>query len=170
MSASSLWSHLNYWGQYKEPLAVVCDESKPLRAFAAELNGDAMDAAMARARMTNPDEPLGWEVSEPIRFVDSRAHPSVQLADILASTVVYCHTNGVPDGFESTAYVLDSGMLRDSIFPDLERVQLANESVKVHYAVLHEIVVRAENGEMNISAEYCFQLIEHAIATGELAL
>lgn len=170
LSASGLWSHLNHWGQNKEPLAVLCDESKPLRAIAAELNGNAMDAAIARARMTKPDGPLGWEMSEPIKFADSRAHPSVQLADILASTVVYCHTNGVPAGFESTAHLLDKGMLKDSIFPDLERVQLENDRVKVHYAVLYELVARAEGGGTDISVANYFKLVEQAIASGELVL
>lgn len=170
LSASGLWSHLNHWGQHKEPLAVVCDESKPLRAIAAELNGDAMDAAIARARMMKPDEPLGWEMSEPVKFADSRAHPSVQLADILASTVVYCHTNGVPKGFEGTAHILDNGMLKDSIFPDLERVQLKNDPVKVHYAVLSELVARAEGGGSDISIENYFKLVEQGIASGELVL
>lgn len=170
LSASGLWSHLNYWGQHKEPLAVVCDESKPLRSIAAELSGDAMDAAMIRARMMKPDEPLGWQMSEPVKFADSRAHPSIQLADILASTVVYCHTNGMPQGFEATAHILDGGMLKDSIFPDLERVQLNNDPVKVHYAVLLEMVAQAEGGGMGISAESYFELAEQAITSGELVL
>ena len=171
LSASGLWSHLNYWGQHKEPLAVVCDESKPLRSIAAELSGDAMDAAMIRARMMKPDEPLGWEMAEPVKFADSRAHPSIQLADILASTVVYCHTNGMPQGFKSTAHILDEGMLKDSIFfPDLERVQLNNDPVKVHYAVLLEMVAQAEGGGMGILAESYFELAEQAIASGELVL
>ncbi len=117
-----------------------------------------------------PDDPLGWEMSEPVKFADSRAHPSIQLADILASTVVYCHTNGVPEGFEGTAHVLDSGMLKDSIFPDLERVQLENDPVKVHYAVLYELVARAEGGGTDISVENYFELVEQAIASGELVL
>ena len=170
LSASGLWSHLNHWGQHKEPLTVICDESKPLRAVAAELNGDAMDAAIVRARRMKPDDPLGWKLFEPVRFADSRAHPSVQLADILASTVVYCYTNGVPGGFEDTAQVLQEGMLKDSIFPDLERVNLKNDSVKVHYSVLNELVARAEGGGVDMSVGNYFALVEQAIASGELAL
>jgi len=170
LSASGLWSHLNHWGQHKEPLTVLCDESKPLRSIAEELSGDAMDAAMIRARMMKPDDPLGWQMSEPVIFADSRAHPSVQLADILASTVVHCHTNGVPEGFEATAHILDNGMLKDSIFPDLDRVQLNNDPVKVHYAVLYELVARAEGGGTGLSIADYFELTEHAIASGELVL
>ena len=170
LSISGLWSHLNHWGQHKEPLAVVCDESKPLRALAADLNAGGMYAALARAQLMKPDAPLGWELAEPVKFADSRAHPSVQLADILASTVVYCHTNGVPEGFEATAHLLDNGMLKDSIFPDLERVQLENDTVKVHYAVLNELVARAEGGGTDISVESYFALVEQAIASGELVL
>lgn len=170
LSASGLWSYLNHWGKDKIPLTVICDDSKPLQSIATELNGDALDAAMLRARMIKPDEPLGWELSEPIKFADSRAHPSVQIADILASTVIHCHTNGMPEGFETTANFLDSGMLKDSIFPDLERVELKNDSVKVHYAVLSELVALAEDGGANISIRTLFELTEQAIASGELVL
>lgn len=170
LSISGLWSHLNHWGQYKEPLDVVCDDSKPLKAFAAELNGDAMDAAILRARMIRPDDPLGWDMSGPVRFADLRAHPAIQLADILASTVVHCHTNGLPEGFEATAHILDAGMLKDSIFPDLKRVNLDNDSVKVQYAVLQELVARAEGRGTDMPIGVYFELVEQAIARGELVL
>jgi hypothetical protein len=168
LSASGLWSHLNHWGQYKEPLAVVCDESKPLKSIAAKLDGDVMDAVMRRARMVKPDSTLGWQMSEPVKFADSRAHPSVQLADILASTVVYCYTNGMPKGFDVTAHILDAGMLKDSIFPDYERVKLDNDPVKVHYAVLTELVARAEGGGTDYPIESYFKFAKRAIASGEL--
>ena len=129
-----------------------------------------MDAAIARAQLMNFDGPLGWEMDRPFKFADSRAHPSVQLADILASTVVYCHTNGVPEGFEATTHLLDNGMLKASIFPDLERVDLKNDTVKVHYAVLNELVARAEGGGTDISFENYFELVEQKIASGELVL
>jgi hypothetical protein len=168
LSASGLWSHLNHWGQYKEPLAVVCDESKPLKSIAAKLDGDVMDAVMRRARMVKPDSTLGWQMSEPVKFADSRAHPSVQLADILASTVVYCYINGMPKGFDVTAHILDAGMLKDSIFPDYERVKLDNDPVKVHYAVLTELVARAEGGGTDYPIESYFKFAKRAIASGEL--
>ncbi|WP_237168445.1 DUF3800 domain-containing protein [Paracoccus shandongensis] len=170
LSISGLWSHLNHWGQYKVPLEVMCDDSKPLKAFAAELNGDAMDAAISRARMMRPDDPLGWDMSGPVKFADSRAHPAIQLADILASTVVHCYTNGLPDGFELTAHALEAGMLNDSIFPDLKRVDLNDDAVKVHYAVLHELVARAEGRGTNMPIEVYFDVVEQAIARGELVL
>lgn len=170
LSISGLWSHLSHWGQHKELLAVVCDESKPLRVFAADFNGGGMDAAIARAQLMNSDGPLGWEMDRPVKFADSRAHPLVQLADILASTVVYCHTNGVPEGFEATTHLLDNGMLKASIFPDLERVDLKNDTVKVHYTVLNELVARAEGDGTDISFENYFELVEQKIASGELVL
>lgn len=169
LSISGLWSHLNHWGQYNEPLDVLCDDSKPLRAWAGQLN-DTMDAALLRARMTNPDERLGWEMSGPVKFADSRAHPAIQLADILASTVVHCHTNGLPEGFDDTAHALDAGMLRDSIFPDLERVQLANDPAKVHYAVLTELVEQAEGRGTGMRIKDFFALIEQGIACGDVVL
>ena len=132
LSASGLWSHLNHWGKLKQPITVLCDDSKPLRAIAGDLAGVGLDAAIERAKALFGHQDLGWEFEKPLEFVDSRAHPSVQVADILASTAVYCYSYGLPKGMEATGEILDAGMLRDSIFPDFERVDLEREEVMVH--------------------------------------
>ena len=63
LSISGLWSHLNHWGQKNEPLKVLCDESKPIRAMSGDLSGDKNDAAIRRAQNLMPGEPLGWETA-----------------------------------------------------------------------------------------------------------
>ncbi|WOS64264.1 DUF3800 domain-containing protein [Sinorhizobium fredii] len=169
LSASGLWSHLNHWGKQKKPLTVICDDSKPLRAIAKDLDGDGWDATVERARVMFGHQDLGWEFERPIEFVDSRAHPSVQLADILASTVVYCYSNGLPEGMEATAELLEAGMLRDSIFPDLERVRLENDQVKVHYAVLYELAATAEGHGTGAPIDVFYEIAEQGVASGELS-
>ena len=110
-----------------------------------------------------------WEPQKPVEFVDSRAHPSVQLADILASTAVYCYSNGLPEGMEATGEILDAGMLRDSIFPDFERVKLENSEVMVHYAVLYELAATAEGRGTGAPIEVYYEMAEQGVASGELS-
>lgn len=169
LSASGLWSHLNHWGAHSKPLSVLCDDSKPLRAIESKLSGSDDDPAIARAKALLAANKLGWTYARPLEFVDSRAHPSVQLADILASTVVYCYSNGLPPGMEGAGEILDRGMLRDSIFPDLDRVDLANPAVRVHYAVLYELAMTAEGNGTGLPVEEYFRVAEHGVASGELA-
>ena len=170
LSASSLWSHLNHWGRSKEPLVVACDDSKPLRAIEAELDGTGRNAAVARVEALFGERVLGWELERPIEFVDSRAHPSVQLADILAGTAMSCCSNGLPEGMAPTGEFMDKGMLRDSIFPDFERVRLKNGKAKVHYAVLRELAATAEGLGTDVPIEVFFETAEHVLASGELKL
>ncbi len=168
LSAASLWSHLNRWGQTRKPLVVMCDDSKPLRAIEASLYGAGRDAAIARVEFLHGETDLGWELERPIEFVNSRAHPSVQLADILAGTVVSCFSNGLPDGMDSTGKMLDKGMLRDSILPDFERVKLENDRAKVGYAVLLELAATADGQGSGAPVEVFFEAAEQALASGEL--
>lgn len=168
LSASGLWSHLNHWGQKKEPLNVICDDSKPLRAIEADIDQIGRNAAIARAEILLGADGLGWEMAKPIEFVDSRAHPSVQLADILASTAVYCYSNGLPEGMTATGEIMERGMLQDSIFPDFERVKLENDHAKVHYAVLYELAATAEGRGTGAPIDVYYEIAEHGALTGEL--
>lgn len=170
LSASGLWSHLNYWGQKNEPLTVICDDSKPLRAIERDLDGVGRGIAVERAKAFLGAQNLGWDFAEPLQFVDSRAHPSVQIADILASTSVYIYSRGLPEGMEETGRKLEAGMLRDSIFPDYDRVDLKNDAVKLNYAVLYELAETAEGNGTGISLEAFFAWAEAHIASGELSI
>lgn len=169
LSASGLWSHLNHWGKMDQPLTVICDDSKPLRAIAGDLAGVGLDAAIERARAMFGHKDLGWVFEKPLEFVDSRAHSSVQLADILASTAVYCYSNGLPRGMEPTGEILDAGMLRDSIFPDFERVDLGKQEVMVQYAVLYELAQTAEGLGTGAPIEVYYEMAEEGVASGDLS-
>lgn len=169
LSASGLWSHLNHWGRMKQPLTVLCDDSKPLRAIAGDLAGVGLEASIDRARALFGHQELGWDFKKPLEFVDSRAHPSVQIADILASTVVHCFSNGLPEGMEATGEILDAGMLKDSIFPDFDRVDLERDEVMVQYAVLYELAATAEGHGTGVPIEAYYELAEQGVASGDLS-
>lgn len=87
LSAAGLWSHLNHWGRTGKLLSVRCDESKPLKSIAGEFTGGDDDPGIRQARQKHNPEPLGWKLLEPITLVDSRDHPAVHLADVIASAV-----------------------------------------------------------------------------------
>lgn len=170
LSASGLWSHLNYWGQRNEPLTVVCDDSKPLRAIEGDLDDIGRKAFDERARRLFGYRSSEWELAKPLEFVDSRTHPSIQLADILASTAVYCFSKGLPDGMETTVEIIHRGKLPASIFPDYERVDLENDTVIIHYAVLYELAMTAEGRGTGAPIEVYYELAAQGVASGELTL
>lgn len=147
LAASGLWSHLNHWGRKGPPLKVICDESKPLEAIAPHLDGSENDPAIKRARtVMKKTEPLGWKLVEPIAFGNSKDNPAIQLADILASATYYLLTNGTTAEMQPTGERIDKVMLKDSIFPDWERVDLKQRTPAVNYVMLYHLSTLAEQG------------------------
>ena len=146
LNASALWSHLNHWGRKGVPLEVRCDISKPLIPIVHKFTGDENDPAIKRVRMMGRKEPLGWKLSQPVEFVDSRDHPAVQLADLVASSSVSLWTRGIPEGFEEALAILEQGILRDSIFPDFEVIDVNQREPAVNYLMLFHLAKRAEEG------------------------
>jgi len=148
LATSSLWSHLNHWGQQGQQIRVLCDESEPLKAMVPFFKGDALDAGIARAReVIGHKGDLGWTFAEPVEFVDSRAHPAVQLADVVAGTTVWLLSNECPDGFQPTAEKIQGHLLKDSIFPDFEMLDLEQRQPAVNWLVLYDLAHRAERGD-----------------------
>ncbi len=148
LSASALWSHLNHWGRTGQPLSVWCDASKPLQAIIAQFTGDENDPAIKRARtMHQHDGSLGWRLAEPVSFVDSRDHPAVQLADVIAGTAVACLTKGIPNGFEETAERIKHRMLKDTILPDFDIIDFKKRAPAINSVVLYGLAQRAERGD-----------------------
>jgi hypothetical protein len=144
LSASALWSHLNYWGRKGQPLVVRCDVSKPLQAIVNNFTGNEEDPAIWRLRHMGRNEPLGWLLSGPIEFVDSRDHPAIQLADIIAGAVVRCLSRGVPIGFEETVKQLEAHFMQDCILPDMDIIDLRQRVAAVNSLMLYDLAVRAE--------------------------
>ena len=146
LSTSGLWSHLNHWGRQGRPLTIRCDISKPMQASAAQFTGDDDDPGIRRARLMGHKGPLGWTQTGPIAFVDSRNHPAVQLADIIAGTAVACLANGAPEGFEATVNRLQRHILPDTILPDYEIIDLKQRAPAANYLMLYDLARRAETG------------------------
>jgi hypothetical protein len=91
--------------------------------------------------------PLGWTQTGPVAFVDSRDHPAVQLADVIAGTAVACLANGPPEGFEATMERLQRHILPDTILPDYDVIDLEQRAPAVNYLMLYNLAQRAESGQ-----------------------
>ena len=145
LSASALWSHLNYWGQYCCALRVQCDISRPLQAIVPRFTGDETDPGISRARRIGRTDRLGWQLEHPIQFVDSRNHAAVQLADIIGGAAVKVFSNAIPDGVDEVESELRAGLMQESILPDREILDLNQRTPMVNYLVLYDLALRAGN-------------------------
>ena len=173
LNASALWSHLNHWGRTGQPLDVICDVSKPLDAIVKQFSGDKLDSGIARAKALGLDETtdtaLGWTLAKPIAFVDSRNHPSVQLADIVASAAASLVNSAPERVYPEIAAPIMRHMLPDSVNPDPDVVDAKTRSARVNFVALIEMTRRAEAGHHPTAgmAEF-YHMAEVAWVKGEL--
>ena len=171
LSSSGLWSHLNHWGCTGKLLSVRCDASKPLEAIAAQFTGDENDPGIARARMKRNPEPLGWKLLEPVAFVDSRDHPAVQVADVIAGTAVALFSIGLPPGCESIVDSIARHGHDHSILPDMDIIDPANRSAMVNALILYDLAKRAErHGDPYENLEEMYHFAEVSWAKGDYEL
>jgi uncharacterized protein DUF3800 len=158
LSASGLWSHLNHWGRTGKLLSVRYDSSKPLQAIASKFIGDDNDPAISQSRMKHNPEPLGWKLLEPVAFVDSRNHPAIQLADVVAGTTVTLFTNGLP-GCDAIVDSISRHGHPHSILPDMDIVDPTTRAAAVNALMVYDLAKRAErHGDPyeNLAAMYHF--------------
>lgn len=144
LSTSALWSHLNQWGRRGKLLSVRCDASKPLKATTDAFTGDENDPGIRHARRNGHKGPLGWKLAEPIAFVDSRGHPAIQLADIIAGAAVAVVASDFPAELKDIGESILRHLLPDSVLPDMDIVNLKNRSAVVNSVILYGLATRAE--------------------------
>jgi hypothetical protein len=170
LSASALWSHLNYWGRTGRLLSVRCDASKPLQAIASNFTGDENDPGIRRARANHNPEPLGWKLLEPVAFVDSRDHPAIQLADVVGGTTAALFTNGLP-GCDAIVESIRRHVHPHSILPDMDVIDLKNRAAAVNALIAYDLAKRAErHGDPYENLEAMYHLAEVSWAKGDVEL
>ncbi len=170
LSASGLWSHLNHWGRTGKLLSVRCDTSKPLEAIAAQFTGDDNDPGISRARMKHNPEPLGWKLLEPVAFADSRDHPAIQLADVIAGTTAALFSNGLP-GCDAIVENIGRHGHPHSILPDMDIIDPANRSAAVNVLILYDLAKRAErHGDPYENLQAMYHFAELSWARGDYEL
>jgi hypothetical protein len=82
---------------------------------------------------------LGWKLLEPVAFVDSRDHPAVQLADIIAGTARMLFAGGLPDGCDAIVDSIARHGHAHSILPDMDYVDPSNRSVAVNALIVYDL-------------------------------
>jgi hypothetical protein len=144
LSTTSLWAHLNHWGKTGRPLALLCDESKPLRSHMATMTGDGNDPGIRRSQAKGRTTGMGWTYARPPQFVDSKHHPSVQLADIVAGASVFAMQPGTADPAIRSLVIAHA--LGESIVPQPDCVDPTSREASVNAAILYRLAWKAQRG------------------------
>lgn len=143
LSVTGLYSLLTAWGERHDSMLVLADESKPLRDMREPF--DIMIGRTDRpyVNFEGKRHSLIFNLAAPLRFVPSREHPGIQLADVFASTLNWSLRNQDDETARSWLAILQESLNECSIFPDAEVVNLNDDKAIVSRLILRELVDRS---------------------------
>lgn len=147
LSVTALHLLLANWGEEFESLEAYCDDSKPISAAKGFFSVFIQRKDKAYIQFGDGrSSPLIYNLSGPIRTVDSKDFPGIQIADILSSSLLHAITHKSEE-FSEEWLCLAEGMTSYPIEPDLSCVDLDQEGAFVNSMVLIELVERSIKGQ-----------------------
>lgn len=151
LTSTSIFSVLCAWGELYDQLDVYVDRSKPL-----ETENDIMRAMVNRSdrvtvRMFGKERPYSFNLTKLPEFVNSKDHPGVQLADVIASAIASAMQRNLrnqaePQDKSWLASILPV-TLDDCIMPDTKHADPDSRAGFVGSALLMELVGRSVKKE-----------------------
>ena len=138
---------LAHWGEEFEGLEVYCDESKPIESNMSMFDHMIGRKDKAYIRLGGEPRPsLVYNLAEPVRLVDSRKYPGVQLADVLASSVAYSLKNREEE-FSDCCLERTLGSFTLAIVAEPDEFQPDRDKGALNMLVLLEPLERSTKGE-----------------------
>lgn len=146
LATTSLWCHLNHWGRRGYPIALTCDESKPLSAYLPHLNGTATDPGILMARRRGHLDAIGWKFSRPPLLRDSKEAAGLQIADVLAGIAAHLFREDLEGSSEMDIFrkSMADHCLSNCMLPDFAYVDPTLREPAVNAAVLYRLSEKAE--------------------------
>jgi hypothetical protein len=150
LSDTAVNALLCHWGELSESLDVFCDKSKPLQASPSLFDAMVGRTDKVYVELNGKRCLLTYNMARPLQFVDSRQQTGVQLADVLASALLYAMRNRASD---STCmkwlqmYDSAGAIHADSCMPDPDLLDLERPDGVVNYTILLELMRRTDAGE-----------------------
>ena len=119
LSTSALFSILCDWGKEFNQLKVFCDVSKPLKE-----NNGLLDTMIGREDKIYTDffqgveEPITFNLSQEVQFVESDKFPGIQIADVAAAACACAFREGNNEKTESWIEHIPGIVIGKSVIPD----------------------------------------------------
>lgn len=149
LTSAALFSLLCEAGEFGKRLAVTCDSNPQLATVTPSFTGGDDDPSIRRVRDLFPDSgPVGYQLARPIAFADSRNHPGLQVADLIAGAGGACGLGSVEKrGLQRHLEALNRHIHPHAIFPDFSIVQPNQREALVNWTVLFGLGERAKKGQ-----------------------
>lgn len=143
LSMTALHWLLASWGEKYEALDVYCDRSKPIesaRQFFQIFIG-RKDKAYSRLG-SQPTPSIIYNLSGPLNMVNSKASHGVQIADVMASSLLYALKNPEKEFCQDWLRFLEPSPINE-VIPDATLADISNEGGFVNTLILRELVDRS---------------------------
>ena len=147
LSMTALHWLLASWGEEFESLEVYCDTSKPMQE--AQDFFEAFIGREDKLYLRFGDQPgpsFIYNLAGPIKLVDSKTSPGIQIADVLSSSLAFAKKNPEESISKEWLDILED-VPANQIIPDIEDVDLTTERAYVNSMVLRELVDRSVKGQ-----------------------
>jgi len=141
LTMTSLYSLLGaFAGDSSEELLVICDESKPMREDTVLINSFIGDKRILYTNFLNNKTRINYNLKETIKLCDSKNYLSLQIVDILASSISYSISNKEDDFskkiLEKTSCCF---IFKNSVFP-LDIFKHYNEyETMIYFEIMNEL-------------------------------
>jgi hypothetical protein len=148
LTNTALFSLLASWGQEYHQLTAICDQSKPLSSDQSLFDVVINRTDKRYSLIGEVESPITFNLSEPLKLVDSKTTPGVQIADCIASAFAYAMNRNATEAYalEWRQYI-ESSIIYGSIFADLDHVDLHKLSVQRNAVILLELLERSKRGQ-----------------------
>ncbi|NQY38261.1 MAG: DUF3800 domain-containing protein [Alteromonadaceae bacterium] len=144
LTNTALFSILAQWGMEYSELTAYCDNSKPLDHDQQLFNAMVGNTSKKFTRIAGFDNPISFNLKEPLNLVDSKNVYGIQLADAVAAAFVYaCDSSNQDEYATKWRSIIEDVVIYGSVFPDFDHIDLSKLEVQRNYVVLQELVDRS---------------------------
>ncbi len=148
LTATCLHSLLFHeWGHRYKRLKLVCDQSKPLAAYADTFNqwvGNKESAFITDGKISVE---IKGNLAEPVRFLSSKDSSTLQVADLLAGIALYYFSEIKPHSTEFRRWMKFNVVGRLCVDLDQEFRGSNTQSVRIGREILKELSERAARND-----------------------
>ena len=146
LTNTALFTLLANWGTEFDVLTAVCDPSKPLQH-----EHKIFDAMIGRKEQIFSDafgerQPITFNLSGPIEFLDSKTTHGIQLADAIAAASVHVFSGADDEHAKKWRSILPAIGHYGSIVTNVDELNLKDRRAQRNAIVLLELHSRAKRG------------------------
>lgn len=153
ITTTCLFSSLGKWGQKIDILDVYCDSSKPLNANQEIFNnmvGRTEKKSQIHEKM-NLEQPLTFNLKQPVQMVDSKSFYGIQLADAIAGSFNYAYKNIKDENNQFAQKWMnkifqDENILVTFLGGNYEYANIEKASSMLNWLILNHIVQKCDDG------------------------